>query len=78
MGRALRAIRTRQLDDLFDYFGVEAEPRLVHAYRVRIAQRFAAEVGEIIRLCKGLREKERFTIFREALRISYDSAVRVG
>ncbi len=75
MGRAYEAIRTRDLDGLFGYFGLEVEPTLVEAHRDQIAQRFGAEVREIFRLCAGLRERERFTIVREALRLAYDSAV---
>jgi hypothetical protein len=75
MGRAFEAIRTRDLEGLFAYFGLEFEPRLVAAHRDRIAQRFALEVHEIVRLCDRLREKERFTLFREALRLAYGSAV---
>jgi hypothetical protein len=75
MGRAFEMIRTRPLETLFGYFGLEAEPDLVAAHREAIAQRFAAEVREIVRLCGRLREKERFTLFREALRLAYDGAV---
>lgn len=75
MGRAHAAIRTRTLEALFQYFGLDAEPRLVEANRAAIAQRFQAEVAEIVRLCTRLRERERFTIFREALRLSYESSV---
>jgi hypothetical protein len=75
MGRAFEVIRTRPLEALFGYFGIEAEPELVATHRDAIAQRFGAEVREIVRLCGGLREKERFTLFREALRIAYDGAV---
>ncbi|HEX9401583.1 MAG TPA: hypothetical protein VF912_15850 [Anaeromyxobacter sp.] len=75
MGRAYEAVRTRDLDGLFDYFGLEVESRLVEAHRDRITQRFGAEVREIVRLCAGLRERERFTIVREALRLAYESAV---
>jgi hypothetical protein len=78
MGRALEAIRTREVEELFGYFGLEAEPALVSAHRDQIARRFAAEVREIVRLCKGLRERERFTLFREALRLAYGSATRRG
>ncbi len=78
MGRSFEAIRTRELDELFRYFGIDVEPRLVTAHHGIIAQRFAAEAAEIVRLCKRLREKERFTIVREALRLSYDSAVCRG
>lgn len=74
MGRALEAARTRDLDGLFGYFGIEVEQRLVEAHREQIARRFAAEVRAIDRLCARLRERERFTIVREALRISYESA----
>ncbi len=75
MGRAFEAIRTRRLEKLFRYFGLEVEPQLVEAHRAAIAERFGAEAQEIVRLCSGLREKERFTIVREALRLSYESAV---
>lgn len=78
MGRALQTIRTRKLEALFGYFGVEVEDGLVQANRDVIAERFAAEVQEIVRLCTGLREKERFTILREALRLAYDVGVRRG
>lgn len=78
MGRALRAARTRDLDGLFGYFGLEVEQRLVDAHRDQIARRFGAEVRAIARLCARLRERERFTIVREALRISYDSATLRG
>lgn len=74
MGRALEAVRTRDLDGLFGYFGVEVEPRRVAQHRAEIARRFAVEVRAIVRLCAGLRERERFTIVREALRLSYESA----
>ena len=74
MGRALEAAHTRDLDGLFGYFGVEVEQRLVEAHREQIARRFAAEVRAIVRLCARLRERERFTIVREALRLSYESA----
>ncbi len=74
MGRALEAVRTRDLDGLFGYFGLEVEPRLVAQHREQIARRFAAEVRAIVTLCSRLRERERFTIVREALRLSYESA----
>lgn len=75
MGRAFDAIRTRRLEALFGYFGLEADPQLVEAHRAAIATRFDAEVQELLRLCSGLRERERFTIAREALRLSYESTV---
>jgi hypothetical protein len=79
MGRALEAVRTRDLDGLFGFFGLEVEPGLLEQHREQIARRFAAEVLAIVRLCAGLRERERFTIVREALRMSYDSAtLRAG
>jgi hypothetical protein len=75
MGRALEAVRTlRDLERLFGYFGLEVEPKLVEAHRDQIQRRFAAEVRAITRLCARLRERERFTIVREALRLSYESA----
>ena len=73
MGRALEAARTRDLDGLFGYFGIPVEQRLVHAHREQIARRFDVEVRAIARLCARLRERERFTIVREALRMSYES-----
>jgi hypothetical protein len=75
MGRALEAVRTRELDGLFGYFGLEVEQRLVDRHREQIARRFAAEVRAIVLLCTRLRERERFTIVREALRLSYESAI---
>lgn len=78
MGRAFDAIRMRNLDGLFGFFGLEVEPRLVAQHREAIARRFAAEAEEIVLRCSALRERERFTIVREALRLSYESAVRRG
>jgi hypothetical protein len=78
MGRALEAVRTRDLDGLFGFFGLEIEPSLLEQHREQIARRFAAEVRAIVRLCAGLRERERFTIVREALRLSYESATLRG
>jgi hypothetical protein len=75
-GRAFRAIQTRDLEGLFDYFALDAESRLVEAHRTAIATRFAFEVQEIMRLCSGLRERERFRLFREALRLAYEGAVQ--
>jgi hypothetical protein len=75
MGRALEAVRTKKLEWLFRHFGIEAQPQLVEAHRAEISQRFEAEVDAIARLCAGLRERERHTIVREALRLSYTSAV---
>jgi hypothetical protein len=74
MGRALEAVRTRDLDGLFGFFGLEVEQRLVEEHRDQITRRFAAEVHAIVSLCARLRERERFTIVREALRLSYESA----
>jgi hypothetical protein len=74
MGRALEAIRTRTIDELFGYFGLQFEPAVLEANRDRVVQRFAAEVEEIVLRCRGLRERERFTIVREALRLAYGSA----
>ena len=75
MGRALEAVRTGKLEKLFRYFDLEVQPQLVEAHRDAIVTRFEAEVTAIARLCSGLRERERFTIVREALRLSYTSAV---
>ena len=75
MGRALEAVRTWKLEKLFRYFDLEVQPQLVESHRAAIATRFEVEVAAIARLCSGLRERERFTIVREALRLSYTSAV---
>jgi hypothetical protein len=78
MGRALEAIRTRDVATLFAFFGLDADLGLVEAYRGAIESRFRAEVQAIIRHCQGLRERERFTVCREALRLAYESAVARG
>lgn len=78
VGRALEAARTRDVARLFAFFGVSAQPELVEAHRTAITTRFALEVQEIVRLCSNLRERERFTLLREALRLSYDRAVGVA
>ena len=76
MGRSIRAIRTRDLPSLFSFFGLPAQQELLDAAREEISARFAVEVGEILRLCTSLREKERYQLFREALRLAYESARR--
>ncbi len=75
MGRALEAIRKRDLKALFSFFGVEAQPDLVEAHRRAIETRFAQEALAIERLCAGLRERERFQLLREALRLAYERAL---
>lgn len=74
MGRTLEAIRTRDLSTLFSFFGLDAQPALVEAHRTAIASRFAFEAQEIVRLCSKLRERERFQLLREALRLAYERA----
>jgi hypothetical protein len=74
-GRALEAIRRRDLTQLFGFFGLEVDPDRVEALRTVIGSRFAVEVRELVRLCGELSERERFKLFREALRLSYESAV---
>ncbi|HET8732523.1 MAG TPA: hypothetical protein VFM45_02000 [Anaeromyxobacteraceae bacterium] len=74
MGRTSRAIRTLDLPGLFSFFGLRAQLEVIEAHREAIASRFAHEVREIERLCRSLRERERFQLFREALRLAYDSA----
>jgi hypothetical protein len=73
MGRAIHAIRTRDLPALFSYFGLPMQQEVVESRREEIAARFAAEVGEIQRLCTRLRERERFQLFRGALQLAYES-----
>jgi hypothetical protein len=75
MGRSLAAIRTKNLDHLFDFFGLEADPDLVETHRKSIQARFSLEVQELVRLCSEMREQERFKLFREALRLSYESSL---
>ncbi len=76
MGRSFETIRrTKDLTGLFRFFGVEAQPALIERHQAAISDRFTAEVQEIVRLCTGLREKERYKLFREALRLSYESAL---
>lgn len=78
MGRASHVIRTRDLPTLFSFFGLPVEPEVVESRRNEIATRFEAEVREIGRLCTRLRERERFQLFRGALRLAYESALHRG
>ncbi len=76
MGRSFETIRrTQDLPRLFRFFGLCAQPAVVEAHRAAIADRFTVEVQEIVRLCTSLREKERFQLFREALRLAYERAL---
>jgi len=77
-GRSFDAIRRRDLGQLFRFFGLDVDPTRVAALRAAIETRFALEVGELVRLCGKLPERERFKLFREALRLSYESAVVRG
>jgi hypothetical protein len=74
MGRAIHAIRTRDLPTLFSFFGIPAREDVLERAREQISARFAVEVREITRLCRKLHERERFQLFREALRLAYESA----
>jgi hypothetical protein len=76
MGRAFHAIQTRELPALFTFFGLQMREEVVESHRDAISVRFAAEVREIVRLCSGLRERERYQLFREALRLAYENATR--
>ena len=51
MGRAIRAIRTRDLPTLFSFFGLQTKDEVLESRREEISARFAVEVGEILRLC---------------------------
>jgi len=75
MGRASRAIQTRDLPTLFSFFGIEMQQEVLESRREEISARFTLEVGEILRLCTRLRERERYQLFREALRLAYESAL---
>lgn len=74
MGRAIHVIRTRDLPALFSFFGLPMQQEVLESRREEIASRFAAEVREIQRLCTRLRERERYQLFRGALRLAYESA----
>ncbi len=76
MGRTFRIIQTKDLATLFAYFHLPVEEDVVASRRQEISDRFATEVREIVRLCTRLREKERYQLFREALRLAYASAER--
>jgi hypothetical protein len=76
MGRATHAIQTRDLPTLFQFFGLPMEEEVLASRREEISARFAVEVREILRLCTRLRERERFQLFREALRLAYETALR--
>jgi hypothetical protein len=76
MGRAIRAIRTRDLPTLFSFFGLPMQEEVLASRREEISARFALEVGEILRLCTRLRERERYQLFREALRLAYESSAQ--
>jgi hypothetical protein len=76
MGRAIRAIQTRDLPTLFSFFGLQTKEEVLESRREEISARFAVEVAEILRLCTRIRERERYQLFREALRVAYESALR--
>ncbi len=76
MGRSYEVIRTRDLVRLFPFFGIDAEPGRIEANRAAIQSRFALEVQALTRLCAQLPETVRFQLFREALRLAYESALR--
>jgi hypothetical protein len=75
MGRTFAVIRSRDVARLFAFFGLEVDAARVEAHRAAIQSRFAVEVEHIVRLCSNLPERERFKLFREALRLSYESAI---
>ena len=76
MGRSSHAIQTRDLPTLFQFFGLPMEEQVLESRREEISARFSVEVREILRLCTKLRERERYQLFREALRLAYETALR--
>ena len=50
MGRAIHAIRTRDLPTLFSFFGLPMQVEVLESSREEISARFAVEVREILRL----------------------------
>jgi hypothetical protein len=76
MGRAIHAIRTRDLPTLFSFFGLPMQEEVLESRGEEISARFAVEVREILRLCTKLRERERYQLFREALRLATETALR--
>jgi hypothetical protein len=75
MEKTLDVVWSRDLPRLFAFFGVDAAPERVELHRTAIQKRFAAEVREIVHICSKVPEQERFKLFREALRLSYESAL---
>ena len=61
---------------MFSFFGLQTEEEVLESRREEISARFAAEVAEILGLCTRIRERERYQLFREALRVAYESALR--
>ena len=60
----------------FSFFGLQTKEEVLESRREEISARFAVEVAEILRRCTRIRERERYQLFREALRVSYQSALR--
>jgi hypothetical protein len=78
MEKTFEAIRSRDLAGMFAFFGIEASPECLKVYRLAIQARFALEVQALVHICSKLPEQERFKLFRDALRLSYESALLLG
>ena len=75
MVKTFEAIRSRDLAGMFAFFGLDASPEYIKLHRRAIQARFAVEVQAIVHICSKLPEHERFKLFRQALRLSYESAL---
>lgn len=66
----------RHAEQLFDFFGLEFDPRIVQAYRLHLIERFGLETDLIDREHPMLAEQERLALYREALRRSHQVFTR--
>ncbi len=78
MQKTFEAIRSRDLAGMFAFFGLDASPEHIKVHRLAIRARFALEVQAIVHTSSKLSEQDRFKLFREALRLSYESTLLLG
>ena len=77
-GETWRAIQDRDLPSLLSYFRIQVPKEGIGPHRDEISAKFAVEAGEIVRRCARLPEREKHLLFREALRLSFESVVGRG
>jgi hypothetical protein len=65
-----------RLEDIFETLGVEFDPRVLDAHRMRILRRFGQELTKVDELCPRPNEEQVRTLYATALSTIYEQCRR--